>query len=79
MSRSEWIYNCDCVKPLVDKAVELLVDHPEKITEVYLEPVTLSGGTASWLEVKIDGAKRKKRFPVVHTYCPFCGKKFGDE
>src|SRR5690606_1938444 len=57
-----------------------------KIKRATVETVTVFGGsngiermTSSPVEVHIDGMKRPKTIQMLHSYCPFCGKKIRQE
>lgn len=73
-----FIYECDCVKPMIESIIEKLLPL-EEITEAYLDPVSLSGITGTILEYKAADKKKSKRLIVTHTFCPFCGKKLLQE
>ncbi|MCX6216376.1 hypothetical protein [Spirosoma sp.] len=38
---------------------------------------TLSAVTVSEALVTVEGRKSKEKFTLDHTYCPFCGEKYG--
>lgn len=74
--------NCKCATELTDKIKE----HHGLTDEafVYFRDMNLfTGGLASYViieeRVKTKAGKEKKRnfnIPVVHNYCPFCGKQY---
>ena len=66
-------YACDCIKPILEKAIE--VNELENVEEIGIEPASFfDGGTSSFLVWKIEG-KRPRRVYILHKYCPFCGKE----
>lgn len=79
MTINRYTYKCDCIDPILDKIIEKNFDI-ENIEGIYLEPSSFSGDTASTITVEIKGEKRnkKKNYQLVHTYCPFCGKKLSE-
>jgi len=63
---------CNCRKEL-DEKISKLLETEGQIVNFDL----ISGQTYSGFEYKVG--KRTKKQLLVHTYCPFCGKKYEGE
>lgn len=73
MSDNKYWYKCECVGQILDKIIE--VNKLENVAFICMEPFSLSGDLASTVAVEFEGKKKRKTYQLVHTYCPFCGKK----
>ncbi|MCK5606333.1 hypothetical protein KAR91_30815 [Candidatus Pacearchaeota archaeon] len=38
---------------------------------------TMTSRTCNTVEIKLEGQKKKKTMTAMHTFCPFCGVKYG--
>jgi hypothetical protein len=63
---------CNCRKEL-DKKISELLKTEGQIVNFDL----ISGQTYSDFEYKVG--KKTKRQLLIHTYCPFCGKRYNEE
>ena len=68
---------CDCWRDIKEGLKEKHFPDAESISNMNLE--YLSGRTFSTYEVKLPGKKKPKTVPVLHSYCPHCGKKYDVE
>ncbi|BBE51166.1 hypothetical protein OYT1_ch1619 [Ferriphaselus amnicola] len=81
--------NCDCLTEIKAKLLEY-VTRP-KYFKKPVKRLELSGitmllqdnkfvtRTCSQVEVELEGQKKKETFPMVHSFCPYCGKSQGDK
>lgn len=77
--------NCNCLTEIKVKLLEH-VKQPGRFkkpvnkleitgTTMLLKDAGLFTRTCSQVEVELEGQKKLETFPLVHTFCPFCGKK----
>jgi hypothetical protein len=81
--------NCNCLTDLKGK----LLDHLKQpgrfkkpVKDIEIMGVTLQvtdtnlvTRTYTEVAVELEGQKKRDRSPLMHTFCPFCGKKQEDK
>lgn len=77
--------NCNCLTEINGKLLEHMKQpgrFKKTVRGIEIKGVTiqLTGDslitrTYSDVEVELDGQKKKEHSPLIHTFCPFCGKK----
>jgi hypothetical protein len=81
--------NCTCISDLEKKSKAHFVERgmfKKPIKSVVMKGVTLGitdtqcvTRTANYLEIELEGQKKKEQIAMFHTFCPFCGVKQGVE
>jgi hypothetical protein len=76
------IMNCDCIKEVESGLIGKPLNGKE-IVEAEMVAVGFSGPkmevkTYSEVEILYKGHTRKKKIPVHHNFCPFCGISLTD-
>jgi hypothetical protein len=78
---------CDCISKIEEKATAQLQEQPKfkkPVTKVRMQGVvfplignTLTTRTCNMLEIELEGQKKRPEMTISHSYCPFCGEKYG--
>jgi hypothetical protein len=70
--------NCNCIKTLESQVAGKSFDG-RKVIEgkipVCFVGMKLQVCTYTEMETKLEGLKNPKQVKIMHSYCPFCGKK----
>lgn len=75
---------CDCITRLEHKAKEHLASNYTKpIRETRMKGIvfplvdnTIEMRTCNYIEVELEGQKKRDQVPFHHNYCPFCGDSY---
>lgn len=80
---------CDCINTLPTKALENLNERnafKKPVESVSMREITfpiitnrLEVRTYTNLDIQLEGQARKKAHTIIHTFCPFCGQKYGEQ
>lgn len=77
---------CNCIKVLSDPGAYSdikgrLVTSVELPTAIRWDRLTnrVTGVTISIALISVDGRASKEKFTLDHTFCPFCGAKYGED
>ena len=77
---------CVCVRDIENKAKETFSDGRFKraVLSVRMDGVVfpihhndVGMKTSNQLEVTLSGQKKRPTVTMMHSYCPFCGEKYG--
>ena len=78
---------CNCITIIKEKALANYREGNEfnkPVESVGMREVTfpiiantIEMRTYTTLDVELEGAKRKQMRTIIHTFCPFCGEKYG--
>jgi len=81
--------NCNCLTEIKGKLLEHMKQpgrFKKAVNGIEIKGITMQltdnhliTRTYSDVEVELDGQKKKEHSPLMHTFCPFCGKKQGGE
>lgn len=81
--------DCNCIQEVEKMATEHLHENGKfkkpvkrvKLSGIGFTPNNGIVGTRTYsnLEIELEGQKKKITMPLFHNYCPYCGKKIGEE
>jgi hypothetical protein len=72
--------DCDCIQKSIDNVVKQFNSQGFYTSAYFLDQDLISGSLSNTIEIKLrtDVEKRSKtkKWVIIHSYCPFCGKKY---
>lgn len=72
--------NCNCINRCEKQLINSVEVDGNKIHSAIFDNINLiTSQTISLVELRYrtkNGKERKKKMPISHNYCPFCGKKY---
>ena len=81
--------NCTCISDIEKKVKQHLIDQgklKKPVKAVFMQGVILqivdhgaTTRTVNYLEIELEGQKKREQISMTHTFCPFCGVKQGAE
>ncbi len=74
---------CNCIQELQKKVIGTDWKGKKIVSAKFLSMAfmgpTFSSKSTSELEATVDGMKKPQIIPIVHSFCPFCGKEYVDK
>jgi NMD protein affecting ribosome stability and mRNA decay len=83
--------NCNCIQEVENKALEIYKNknrYKKPVVSAEFADIALVFGkqnrtelitkTVSHIELTLEGQKKKERVNIIHTFCPMCGKRIGE-
>ena len=80
---------CNCISDIKEKALRKYKEEDsfnKPVESVSMREISfpiianrLEMRTYTTLEIQLAESRRRKSTTIIHTFCPFCGEKYGEQ